>query len=307
MPLKPGSSKKVVSQNISEFHTGKTYAHTEEKFGKEKADKQAIAVALSNARKYGRAYGGMAPWYVRQEARSLTSPHGMINSAIPGRTDKLPMNVAAGSYILPADIPSAIGQGNSMAGGQILSKMFTSGPYGLPTMKSRSSGYSGPRLSLRPPRIRGYAGGGSADDAIESVMRRNALEISKPYLDHIGPNEAYDDSPTIAAGNRAHAPIYDALTQEGGKYPANKEVFPGQHKLMRDVRSAQEEMHLAKGGKPEHVPIIAAGGEFVIHPDVVLAIGHGNIDHGHQILDEFVKHIREKHIKTLKKLPGPKK
>jgi len=50
MPLKPGSSKKVVSQNISEFHTGKTYAHTKAKFGKKRADKQAVAVALNNAR-----------------------------------------------------------------------------------------------------------------------------------------------------------------------------------------------------------------------------------------------------------------
>jgi len=51
MPLKKGKSKKVVSSNISEFHKGKTYAATKKKFGKEKADKQAVAVALSTARK----------------------------------------------------------------------------------------------------------------------------------------------------------------------------------------------------------------------------------------------------------------
>jgi hypothetical protein len=53
MPLKPGGSKETVSQNISEFHTGKTYAHTKGKFGKAKADKQAVAVALSEARRTG--------------------------------------------------------------------------------------------------------------------------------------------------------------------------------------------------------------------------------------------------------------
>lgn len=52
MPLQPGSSKETISKNISEFHTGKTYAHTESKFGKERANKQAIAVALSQARKF---------------------------------------------------------------------------------------------------------------------------------------------------------------------------------------------------------------------------------------------------------------
>jgi hypothetical protein len=51
MPLKKGKSKKVISENISEFHTGKTYAATKTKFGKAKADKQAIAVAMSQAGK----------------------------------------------------------------------------------------------------------------------------------------------------------------------------------------------------------------------------------------------------------------
>lgn len=50
MPLKKGSSKKV-SENISEFHKGETYAKTARKFGKAKADKQAVAVALDTARR----------------------------------------------------------------------------------------------------------------------------------------------------------------------------------------------------------------------------------------------------------------
>jgi hypothetical protein len=51
MPLKKGNSKKIISENISEFHTGKTYSATKNKFGKVKADTQAIAVALTQARK----------------------------------------------------------------------------------------------------------------------------------------------------------------------------------------------------------------------------------------------------------------
>jgi hypothetical protein len=61
------------------------------------------------------------------------------------------------------------------------------------------------------------------------------------------------------------------------------------------------------GGVQEQVPIIAAGGEYVIPPEVVEAIGEGNMDSGHKELDEFVKKMRAKLIKTLKKLPGPKK
>lgn len=54
MPLHKGKSKKVISENIKEFHTGPTYAHTEQKFGKKRADKQAVAAALETARKTGR-------------------------------------------------------------------------------------------------------------------------------------------------------------------------------------------------------------------------------------------------------------
>jgi hypothetical protein len=49
MPLIQG--KGHVSENIREFHKGPTFAHTEEKFGKERADKQTVAVALHSADK----------------------------------------------------------------------------------------------------------------------------------------------------------------------------------------------------------------------------------------------------------------
>ena len=51
MPLKKGKSAKTVSKNISELHKGKTYKKTAKKFGKEKANKQAIAIALETKRK----------------------------------------------------------------------------------------------------------------------------------------------------------------------------------------------------------------------------------------------------------------
>jgi hypothetical protein len=55
MPLKAGKSRKTVSNNIREFATGKTFAKTAAKFGKKRAEKQAVAVALSTARKSGAA------------------------------------------------------------------------------------------------------------------------------------------------------------------------------------------------------------------------------------------------------------
>ncbi len=52
MPLKPDHSQKVISANIGELHHGKTYASTRRKFGKGRANKQAVAIALSNARRH---------------------------------------------------------------------------------------------------------------------------------------------------------------------------------------------------------------------------------------------------------------
>jgi hypothetical protein len=51
MPLIKGASRQVIQKNIEELHGGNTYARTEEKFGKDKANKQAVAIAFSQARK----------------------------------------------------------------------------------------------------------------------------------------------------------------------------------------------------------------------------------------------------------------
>lgn len=48
MPLRPGED---TGEAIRELHSGKTYSRTRKKHGKKKADKQAIAIALSNHRK----------------------------------------------------------------------------------------------------------------------------------------------------------------------------------------------------------------------------------------------------------------
>ena len=51
MPLKKGKSPKTVSSNISEFHKGPTFAKTAKKFGKARANKQAVAVAMAEKRR----------------------------------------------------------------------------------------------------------------------------------------------------------------------------------------------------------------------------------------------------------------
>jgi len=122
---------------------------------------------------------------------------GPIHSPVAGRTDHLPMTVPSGSYVIPADIVSALGEGNTMAGFKIIRQMF--------------KGMSGEQA---------FASGGATSAPVE---------------------------------------------------------------------------------------IIAAGGEYVIDPLTVTGIGGGDLNSGHRELDGFVKAMRAKTIKTLKKLPGPRK
>ena len=61
------------------------------------------------------------------------------------------------------------------------------------------------------------------------------------------------------------------------------------------------------GGETGAVPVVLAGGEMVLSPEQVRAVGDGDLEMGHRVLDEFVKRSRRELIKTLGKLPGPRR
>lgn len=138
---------------------------------------------------------------------------GPIHSPVAGRTDHLPIHVHSGSYVVPADIISGMGEGNTIAGYKHMRRLFGGQPYG-------------------------HSGG--------------------PYGQGKGP---YGMKRGGDAGGE-HAPP---------------------------------------------VPIVAAGGEYVLHPGQVRMAGGGDLDTGHKVLDGFVLRMRKELVKTLKGLPGPKK
>lgn len=117
---------------------------------------------------------------------------GAIKHDDPGRTDTVNMSVPAESFVIPADIVSSLGEGNTAAGFKVLEKMF-------------------------PPSV---------------------------------------------------------------------------------------QPHLAQGGK---VPVVVAGGEYVVGPEHIKKAGGGDLKKGHEVLRSFVAKQRAKTIKTLKKLPKPVK
>jgi hypothetical protein len=98
MPLTKSSSKPAFVSNLkAELAAGKPRD-------------QSLAIAYSVKRK-NRADGGAV--HV-----------GPIQSVVAGRTDHLPLDVPAGAYVIPADVVSGLGQGNTSSGHVILSRMF---------------------------------------------------------------------------------------------------------------------------------------------------------------------------------------
>lgn len=63
---------------------------------------------------------------------------GPLHSHVAGRTDHLAIDVPAGAYVIPADIVSALGEGNTQAGLKVLDSMFpkkrASGGEAIPIM-----------------------------------------------------------------------------------------------------------------------------------------------------------------------------
>jgi hypothetical protein len=179
---------------------------------------QALAIAYDVKRR-GKAAGGAAA-----TPRSLykkPTHSGPINSVVPGRTDNHAMAVEPGSYVLPADHVSSLGEGNTNAGMTILQHMFSGkeGPYGIG----------------KNPSIKHRAG------------------VPKP---------------------------------------------PGMKKMRADGGGVEDD---------SPIDVLTAGGEYVIPRSAVEALGGGDLDHGHRILDQWVVSNRKNHVSTLRKLPGPAK
>lgn len=81
----------------------------------------------------------MAPWFTRREASDQVHISGLFGGNAPGRADTLPRDVPVDSHVIPADVVASIGQGNTLSGGNILTGMFHSNPYGISSGRGRGT------------------------------------------------------------------------------------------------------------------------------------------------------------------------
>jgi hypothetical protein len=154
----------------------------------------------------GRAGGGQIPDSPEQP---FTGP---IVSSGAGRADNVPMHVPPGAYVLPADVISHMGQGNSLAGMQIAHLMFgpkpfgaQSGPWGVPLGKpTMGKGVAMPKADLRPVRpMRMLRQPGSVAPTAAGPAGPTPQERQVDYLQKHGgsvPNEGLPGTPIAASG-----------------------------------------------------------------------------------------------------------
>ena len=179
MPLHKSASKEAVSENIRQLRA-------------EKYDpKQAVAIALDIQRRNRRARGGALG-----DTHRPGIAEGFLDGDTAGRADRLRTVAPAGAYVIPADIVSALGEGNSAAGARVIQDM---------------------------------------------IARRSMMRAA------------------------------------GGDVPQGAS------------------------------PVLLSDGEFVVKPDEVTGFGRGDHKKGVQWFDRWVVDQRRKHIRKLRKLPGPVK
>lgn len=76
------------------------------------------------------------PSWTRQEERGANT--GFLHGATAGRADSILGTAPAGSYVLPADVVSGLGEGNSLAGARAVEEMLSTGPHGIPLPRGRA-------------------------------------------------------------------------------------------------------------------------------------------------------------------------
>lgn len=150
-----------------------------------------------------------------------------------------------------------------------------------------------------------------AEGGIATPLRANHVvdPAAKDARAHVGP------IPAPVAGRTDHLNMHvpagsyvitaDIVSKFGeGNTEAGYKVFDS---LCHDHSQTPEARSSDGKGDGSLAPIVAAGGEYVIPPSVVRSLGGGDIDRGHALLDDFIVLARKDLIKTLSKLPGPRK
>ena len=102
-------------------------------------------------------------------------PSGLVAGAVPGRTDRVPITVAAGSFVFPADVVSGVGEGNTEAGAVAIEMGLRAGK--LPR---------GPYRGHDAPKKPGLAQGGAAHDGVDIIVASGEVIATPAQIARLG-------------------------------------------------------------------------------------------------------------------------
>lgn len=237
-----------------------------------------------------RAMGGLVnePGHYAFGGSTLKPQTGMhlIQSATPGRTDRIRMGAKPGSFVIPADVVSGMGQGNTTAGAKVFGEIIKNGPYGQ-KIKPMAAGHMPKMGSMKPPSM----------GAMPHLDKMSAPHLSAPHLP--APPKAMAPTPIAGLGGSTsstgrsmkqerflHAEGEGGGMAEGGSTIAD---------LNNQYSQQQDEL----------TPIVVAGGEAILDPEVIAAYGGGDMEVGKKIWVDAVKNMRKQILAHTAKLPGP--
>ena len=236
----------------------------------------AVAAALSNADRHPRALGG-----------------GMMGAMVPNA------NAGIGSQstgMRPAGMHAHNGVSSSFG---LASKAASIMP------KRDGGGQIGGGQNLQPSADNPS---GSAQNYIQRFTQMQPEQLQE-LIARMGPGSPVADIATRVLQQKMLRPDAPKPAQTAQPTPLNpdqqqaKGQDPSQSGGMQPVQEA------ARGGKAkkdhDNVPILAAGGEFIVHPEHVARWGNGDLEKGHRALDKLVLAIRARTIKEMSKLAPP--
>lgn len=162
------------------------------------------------------AFAGVVSPFSRQNIYAEEAPiQGFLGGDTLGRADAKNASVTSGAYVMPADVISGLGMGNSLAGAALTQKWLTTGPFGMPEPRGgRGSGPPRPPSGLRTPEPPYAKGGGApiakgAQDPVPVALSDGEFVIKPEIVAHhadLGglPLDDHDPKHYEAALKRGH-------------------------------------------------------------------------------------------------------
>ena len=327
MPLSPGNSRAVISSNIKEMIDS---GHPQN---------QAVAAALSNARRHYHKSGG----FIRRDAggampATVSPVTGMAPAQMGGASPMMQNAAQQFQAMSPDQLQQLVMKlGSSPQGSQYaqLAQKVLQQKRIMPTQSTAGMTQPQNPMTAAP-------GGQQTQMAAKGGIIKRAMgginsSVDMPWFERTEARDATDGGGFLRGSTPGRADSIRTSSPAGSYIiPADVVAGLGEGNSLSGARVISEELNsgpwgtglprggrgnsmprpprpmaVAKGGgvqegpKGQRIPVMLSHGEYAISPEQVARIGSGNVHHGHKILDEFVKEVRKRTIKKMKKLPGP--